>query len=127
MELNKYFDFLTLLKDAYSSFKESLLEYNTLEEYITSEVMYNPKDKKELARLIDCYNNIIRFFENNYYDMEIDQNESLIEHEYSSCYIYFTKDFNDANESCTQSTTADVFIAYNYVRECFIEYKYEQG
>lgn len=41
--------------------------------------------------------------------------------------FFFGYDFGDANESNTQSTTAEYVVVFNREDECFTSCKYEQG
>lgn len=72
------------------------------------------------------YGEILRFYQMG--DFETFEIEPM-ECEYNDKEIVFVfgYDFNDANESNTQSTTANHVIVYDRVLEEFTSHEYEQG
>lgn len=105
MDINKYINYRIIFCDLIKQHEEELLEE-----------MEQMNTYGEIARFA-AFNNFQKW---SILKDECDIHESLI-------IFCFGIDFNDANESNTQSSSADVTIVYNRHEETFLSYSYNQG
>lgn len=102
--INNYIDFGKLFLDLFKEQEEILIEEQYQAEHCKQILDFKAHAYKEFELLLD---------ECDYSDKEI--------------VFVFGYDFNDANESCNQSTTADYVIVYDNILGEFTSCEYEQG
>ena len=104
VQINEYIDFGKLFNDLYSEQLE-ILEQHKFE--------------------ADHYKQILDFKQYHFSEFTLQVDEC----DYDSKRIFFVfgMSFNDANESDSQSTTADCCIIYDCILDEFTSYEYEQG
>jgi len=104
LDIKYYVDFTRLFVDLYVLHETELMQYRAVNE---------------------VYMNIINFYEKHSKDFEILSDECQINDE--EIVFVFAYDFDDANESCMQNSTADYTIIFNNNTNTFINCIYEQG
>lgn len=111
IDINDFIVYSSLFEAVYAEQKDVLHEYR--------------KDIKH-------YDEIIRFHELQVYNkmhgkqvFEILTEECVVEH--NKIVFVYGMDFDDANESCTQCSTADYIIIYDREMSKFINCEYQQG
>jgi len=104
LDIKYYIDFKKLFVDLYNLHESYLMQHRA--------------DNK-------VYMDIINFYEKNSSDFDICNDECEID-DFNIIFV-FGYDFNDANESCTQSTTANYVIVFDKSIDEFSECNYEQG
>lgn len=104
VEINNYIDFGRLFDDLYKLHESDLHEYQ-----------YEA----------DHYKRLIEFYSVDKAKFELMVNECQLND--TDIVFFFGYDFNDANESNNQSTTADYTIVYDTLLEEFTRCDYEQG
>jgi hypothetical protein len=105
MELNKHIDFKSIFKDLMEEHDEDLNQYRYESPY---------------------YGNILDFYQLGEYE-KFDVEVGECEFGEKEITFIFTIDFNDANESDTQGTSAYHLIKYDRVLSEFTYHEYEQG
>ena len=103
IEINSYIDFKKLFYDLYKQEEDNIID-NHIENNNLGLIMQFSADDREFELMIE---------ESQFTDKEI--------------VFVFGYDYNDANESCTQSTTADYVIIYDRINEEFVDAEYNQG
>lgn len=102
--INNYIDFGKLFLDLYNEQEEILIEERIQAEH---------------------FEKILQFKQHAYKDFEIMPEEC--NYDTKEIVFFFGYDFDDANESYNQSTTADYVIVYNTILEEFTSCDYDQG
>jgi hypothetical protein len=89
--------------------------------------LYNEQEEILIAERIqaDHFERILQFKQHAYKEFEIIPEEC--DYDSKKIVFFFGYDFNDANESCNQSTTADYVIIYDTILDEFTSCDYEQG
>lgn len=105
LEFNKYIDFRGMFKYIMDKHEESMQEYRY--------------EALHYGKILDFYK--LGDFEK--FDVEVEECEFT----YKEITFVFTFDYDDANESNTQSTTAYHLITYDRILDEFTYYEYEQG
>lgn len=103
-QINNYIDFEKLFLDLFEAQEEILIEEQYQAEH---------------------FKQILDFKNKAYNDFEIMTEEC--DYDSKKIVFWFTHNFNDANESCNQSTTADYVIIYDTILDEFTSCDYEQG
>ncbi|QQO97011.1 hypothetical protein Nekkels1_12 [Cellulophaga phage Nekkels_1] len=102
--INKYIDFNSLFLELYNEQEDILIE-----ERIQA----------------DHFDRILKFKEQSYSEFEIMIEECS--YDTKEIVFVFAYDFDDSNEDCSQSTTADYVIVYDTILDEFTSCDYEQG
>lgn len=105
LDFNKHIEFRAIFKHIMDEHEESMQEY-----------------RYEAPH----YGNILDFYQLGDYE-KFDVETMECEFGDKEISFVFTFDFNDANESNTQSTSAYHLIVYNRVLDEFTHHEYEQG
>lgn len=89
--------------------------------------LYNEQEEilKEEQYQAEHFKKILDFKQHAYNEFGIMTEEC--DYDFKKIVFWFTYDFNDANESCNQSTTADYVIVYDTILDEFVSCDYEQG
>lgn len=89
--------------------------------------LYNEQEEILIAERIqaDHFERILQFKQHAHKHFEIIPEEC--DYDSKKIVFFFGYDFNDANESCNQSTTADYVIIYDTILDEFTSCDYEQG
>ena len=111
ININNYIDFNMMFEDICKSQKEILLEFREEMDYYDDIINFQYNQAMGRLHGTDCF--------------EIIQDECEITDDH--VIFVYGLDFNDANESNPQSTTAECVIQYNRKLERFTSYDYEQG
>jgi hypothetical protein len=104
LEINNYIDFNKLFNDLFKENEDELIEYQYEAEHFGKILQFNYIAKEKFDLVLD--------------ECELDG---------STITFVYEHDFNDANESNNQSTTASYVIMYDRILDEFSECYYEQG